>query len=182
MTIDGANFRIWEPRPYTRDGNKIWYSSKFQGAGLRYEVGICIRTGDIVWFNGPYPCGWGPDIKIFNQKLKILLQTFEKVMADRLYRFNLKCYTKCSVEKYQDKKKKILTPEYEAISLALARHEAINGRMKRFNCLSKVYRNDRNKHHLIFMAVATLVQINMVNGNPPFETHEYDVHISTRKY
>ena len=48
MTIDSADFRIWEPRLFDCDCSKIWYSSKFQGAGVRYEVGICIRTGDII--------------------------------------------------------------------------------------------------------------------------------------
>ena len=82
MTVDSSDFCIWEPRPYCRTRNAIWFLPKFKGAGLRYEVGVCIQTGDIVWFNGPYPCGWGPDIKIFNQKLRHLLLPYEKVMAD----------------------------------------------------------------------------------------------------
>ena len=116
------------------------------------------------------------------KKLKNLLQPFEKVMANRLYRYNSKCYTNCNVEKYLNNSKKIRNLEYEAISLASARHESINRKMKNFFFLKKVYQNDTNKHHLIFMAVTTLVQLDMVNGNHPFETHEYDVNISSRKY
>ena len=85
MTLDGTDFQIWEPRPYCRTGNKIWFSPKFKGAGLQYELGVGIQSSDIVWVNRPYPCGWGPDIKIFNQKLKQLLSPMEKVMADRNY-------------------------------------------------------------------------------------------------
>lgn len=31
---------------------------------MRYEIGICIRTGFIVWKNGGYPCGAYPDLKL----------------------------------------------------------------------------------------------------------------------
>ena len=62
-----------------------WYSHKFKGAGLCYEVGICIQTGDIVWFNGPFPCGEWPDLKIFRSKLKGKLPPGELVEADQGY-------------------------------------------------------------------------------------------------
>ena len=100
MSIDGTDFWINKPRPFDRDQNKFWFSPNFHGPGLRYEVGITIHTGDIVWFNGPYPCGWGPDLKIFNQCLKLLLKPLEKIMADRNYKPSSKPYTKESVDKY----------------------------------------------------------------------------------
>ena len=65
MTVDGADFPIWEPRPYCKVGNAIWYSPKFKGAGLRYELGVCIQTGDIVWINGPFCPGNWNDVEIF---------------------------------------------------------------------------------------------------------------------
>ena len=139
MTVDGSDFRIWEPRPYCRTRNAIWYSSKFKGAGLRYEVGVCIQTGDIVWFNGPYPCGWGPDIKIFNQKLQHLLLPYEKVMTDQNYRFGTKYYTRCNVVKYVDRERDIKIRKYMVISRALAQHEVINERMKEFGILCNIY-------------------------------------------
>ena len=53
MTVDGTDVMIWEPTPFS----KMWYSHKFHGAELRYEIGMCIQTGDIVWVNGPFKCG-----------------------------------------------------------------------------------------------------------------------------
>ena len=52
VTVDGTDFRIQEPIPF----NRRWYSKKFNGPALRYEVGISINTGYIVWFNGPLVC------------------------------------------------------------------------------------------------------------------------------
>ena len=164
---------IWEPRPYNRDLNKIWFSQKSHGAGVRYELGICIKTGDICWYNGPFPCGWGPDIKIFNQKLKGMLLPFEKIMADRNYKNSTRAYTKCHVTKYLDEVRRIKTPEYDAMAKALARHENINGWFKEFGCLSQVYRNDRSKHHILFTAIAAIIQIEMHNGRSAFEANDY---------
>ena len=60
MTIDGTDFRIREPTNF----DKKWYTPKFHGPGVRYEVGIAIQTGWIVWINGPYPCGTPADLTI----------------------------------------------------------------------------------------------------------------------
>ena len=51
VTIDGIDMRC-EMR-----FNKTFYSHEFNGNGLRYEVGVCIATGDIVWISGPFRCG-----------------------------------------------------------------------------------------------------------------------------
>lgn len=44
VSLDGADFKIEEPTPFSPK----WFSHKFKGPGLRYEVGLCIRTGYIV--------------------------------------------------------------------------------------------------------------------------------------
>jgi hypothetical protein len=51
--LDGTDFRIQEPSPFDRK----WFSHKFHGPGLRYEVALSIKTGNIVWVNGGVPCG-----------------------------------------------------------------------------------------------------------------------------
>jgi hypothetical protein len=74
VTVDGTDLQIYEPTPFS----KKWYSHKFRAAGLRYEVAVCIQTGDIVWFHGPFPCGEWPDLKIFRDGLKKVLAPGEK--------------------------------------------------------------------------------------------------------
>ena len=40
-----------------------WFSHKFKGPGVQYEVGLGIQSGDIIRLNGPFPCGKWSDIK-----------------------------------------------------------------------------------------------------------------------
>ena len=82
VTVDGTDFCIYEPTPFW----SIWRSHKFNGPGLRYEVAVCIQTGDIVWINGPFPCGRYPDLNIFCLGLKHMLLEWEMVEADGGYR------------------------------------------------------------------------------------------------
>ena len=64
MSIDGTDVKINEPLPF----HLIWWSHKHNSAGLCNEIGVCIQTGHIVWFNGPFPCGI-PDLLIFDLSL-----------------------------------------------------------------------------------------------------------------
>ena len=61
MSVDGTDFRIQNPTQFW----KGWYSFKFKGPGVRYEVALSIQSADIVWVNGPFPAGAWPDINIF---------------------------------------------------------------------------------------------------------------------
>ena len=51
ISVDDTACRIMEPAPFS----PAWFSHKFHGPGLRYEVGISISSGYIVWINGPFP-------------------------------------------------------------------------------------------------------------------------------
>ena len=65
--------------------NKGWFSYKFKKAGVRYEICLCIKTGHIVWINGPYPCGDYNDITIFRLALIHELGENERVECDDGY-------------------------------------------------------------------------------------------------
>ena len=91
VTVDGTDFRI---ERQTGNG-KSWYSHKFHGSGLRYEVGVSILEGNIVWINGPYPCGDYPDISIFRLSLLNFLENGERVEADDGYIGEAPKYIKC---------------------------------------------------------------------------------------
>lgn len=82
MTVDGTDFAICEPAPFS----SRWFSHKFKGPGLRYEVAVSIIGGDIVHTNGPFPCGAWPDIKVFRSVLMNKLAPGEMVEADNGYR------------------------------------------------------------------------------------------------
>ena len=79
MSLDGTDYPVAEHGPR-------FSSHKFtKKSGVRYEVGICLRTGDCVWINGPFPAGAYPDITIFREGLMTELDDSERVEADDGY-------------------------------------------------------------------------------------------------
>ena len=84
ISIDGTDVRISQQGPAI-PGNPF-SSFKFKGkCGLRYEIGVDILAGNIVWVNGPYAAGKYPDIKIFRSGLAHWLDEFKRVEADNGY-------------------------------------------------------------------------------------------------
>lgn len=156
VTVDGVDFPIREPTGF----DKKWYSHKSQGAGLRYELGVCIKTGDIVEFHGPFPCGSFPDLKIFCCAMKCKLGRGEHVIADRGYRGDMKVCTPYGPT--SDRHLKMM-------NIARARHETINGRLKKWDILGMLYHHNKHKHHLVFRSVIVLEQVKIENGHSPFQ-------------
>jgi hypothetical protein len=63
MSIDRTNFCILQ-KGAAATGNAFG-SHKYAGkSALRYELGIDILAGNLVWVSGPYPAGKWNDIKI----------------------------------------------------------------------------------------------------------------------
>lgn len=163
MTIDGIDLQINEPTQF----DPLWFSHKFNGPALRYEVGVSIQTGWIVWIHGPFPAGDFPDIEIFRLGLYDLLAPNERVEADMGYSGDDKTRNpndfNDNIEwRYQKGK-------------ARARHEAVNGKMKQFKILSSVFIGNRNRHYIIFNAIAAIVQSEIFEGRIVFELANYDV-------
>ena len=63
MSVDGTDFKINQPQNF----DKKWFSNKFKGPGLRYEIALNIQTGNIIWTHGSFPPGAYKDLA---QKLK----------------------------------------------------------------------------------------------------------------
>ena len=83
ITVDGTDFKIKELKTFS----PTWYSQKHNGPGLQYEVGICIHTGWIVWFNGPYCPGEYSDLKLAREcGLHDCLDDRERYCADGTYK------------------------------------------------------------------------------------------------
>ena len=75
---DGTDFEIEEPHPF----NRKWMTHKRKRAALKYEVGVSIYSGDIVWLHGPHR-GAKHDITIFKEGLQNALEEGEMVEADQ---------------------------------------------------------------------------------------------------
>ena len=151
-SVDGTDFQIYQWKPFWTG----WYSHKFKGPGVRYEVALCIMTGQIVWVHGPFPCGKWPDIKIFRAGMKHILNEDEKVIADLGYRGE-----DC-----------IVLPTGDTSLLAntvRGRQEHVNKRFKQWQILHRVFRHDVQKHQPVFMAIAVITEVTLENGEPLFQ-------------
>lgn len=157
ISVDGTDFRI--PQQYPK---KPYYSYKYNGPGLRYEVAVCIRTGEIVWINGPFNPGQFMDLMVFRLGLKQkLLFAGEKAQADGIYA----CETRT-----------IIAPnEFDGAAVqrlkddVRARHETVNKRLKQFGILKRIFRQELCKHKAAFTAVAVITQIAIRNGEELYE-------------
>ena len=152
VTVDCSDFQIEEPAPF----NHKWFSHKFRGPGLRYELAVSLRGGDIVWAHDPFPCGSWPDLSIFRKTLKNLLLSNECVIADRVHG-DEKCKLRCDYE------------GADIAKLARARHETANRCLKQFRVLVSWYRHSLRKHSMCFHAVANLTQLAIERGETLFE-------------
>lgn len=161
MTVDGTDFRIQEQRPFSRG----WYSQKFNGPAVKYELAICIKTGDIVAFCGPFR-GGEHDLSIFRFRLKDALLPYERVIGDKGYRGDLKVVTPYlyDCESAQHRR---------AMAVLRARHETINRRFKTYGALHDIWRHDVHKHHIVFKSCGVLSQIIHENGREAFQVTGY---------
>ena len=158
MTVDGTDFLIEEPQPF----DEKWFSHKFKHAGLRYEIAVNIKTGWIVWVNGPFAAGSYDDLTIFRSALLQELMPGERVETDQGYRGEIACSRPSDYVTDEEKWMK---------SKAMARHENINGRLKRFNILTHRYRGDRNRHGDFVRAIAAIVQFDIRSGFGVYQVH-----------
>lgn len=148
VTLDGTDFRIREPKPF----NKKWYSHKFRGPGTRYELGLSLVEGDIVWASVGFPCREWNDLAIAKD-LYVSYARKEITLADKGY---------------------ILKPFFKQPSNAiekklLAQHETVNGRIKEFAILGNRFRHPLKKHPTVFHAVVNIIQVSVSNGEQLFE-------------
>lgn len=128
-SVNGTDCSIYEATPFSGK----WYSHKLKSSGLRYEVGTDIGEGNIVWILGPFPYESDLDLSIFRIYLKTLLHTNERVITDNRY-IDEKC-----LNRSQD-------PGSLAglVGRIRARHEATNGRMKKFRAVSQQFRHENS--------------------------------------
>ena len=164
MTIDGVDFEILEPWPFSGK----WYSHKFNGPGLRYEIGICIKTGDAVSYTGPFECGTWPDLSIFRSRLKHMLGPCEHVVADKGYRGDLKVFTEDQAISFEHQ---------HCMNVARGRHETFNGRMKAWGILKQIFRHNIDKHHIAFRSVIVIEQLRQDAGHKVFQVSDLDDHV-----
>ena len=161
ISIDCTDYLISEPQPF----NEKFYSSKFNHAALRYEIGVALYSSNIVWASGPHLPGVKNDLIIYRESLKhALIANNEMAFADAGYGGEPKTI--------QEKGRGTKEERYVA-TRARARHETVNRRMKEWNSLSSQFRHNKGydvtNHGLVFDAVLVLTQLSISFNNSLFE-------------
>ena len=167
ITVDCTDCPVFEPWPF----DKHMYSHKMNGPALKYEVDVSIKTGSIVWINGPF-CAGTRDVEIFNNALVNELAEDEVVEVDGGYGGIINGRLPRQGIDSQERKEK---------SVARGRHEAINGRLKVFAVLTTHFRHmGKNreemmqKHKICFNAITVITQLKFEGGDKTFDV-KYDV-------
>ena len=149
----------------------MWFTHKFKGPGLRYEIALGIISGDIVWCNGPFPAGLHNDWDIFNNRgLRDSLEEHERVEADNGYKDGDPEVTKTPSGITHKAEKK------EFRNRVRARQETVNKRVKQWGVMgndSQAFRHDMDRHQSCFHAVLVITQLAIENGEPLFDVSEY---------
>lgn len=137
--------------------------------GLRYEIALCILTGEICWVNGPWPCGLYNDWKIFNEcGLRSFLEEHERVEADNGYKAGDPEVVKTPNGVFHPEEKK------EIRNRVRARQETVNSRFKNWKILSERFRHKIEDHSKVFNSIAVITQFELkYNNHPLFSVVEY---------
>ena len=69
---------------------------------------------------------------------------------------------------------KTITDSSSMFTLIRARHETVNGRFKKYNCLKVPWRHDILQHSMCFCAAAVLTQIAIKNEDVLFDVDYID--------
>jgi hypothetical protein len=161
-SFDCVDSPVQEPWPF----DKAMYSEKFNGPGYKYEIGISIRNCDIVRLNGPFKAGKA-DCTIFHENgTKDALCDDECIEVDRGNQGHDKLKTPNIAQSREDRIQK---------SNVRARHEIVNGWLKKFKIIDDVFRHPLERHSIAFTAVAVVVQLKFELEQRLYDV-EYNAH------
>jgi hypothetical protein len=147
--------------------SKPFWSYKFQKNGVRYEVELLIKTGDICWWNGPYKPGVWNDGMIFKDALVSMLEYGERCETDGGYWDGAPKFVKCPKGVWGESGKHAMQQKMRS------KQEEVNKRLKNWAILVTPYRHDLKLHQTVFVAVIALLQLSF-EYNPLFSVEYND--------
>ena len=161
LSVDGTDFCV------AKSYKKPYYSYKFKKSGFLYKVALCIKTGNICWWAGPYLLGIWNDNMIFQDGLVHFLEAGERCEMDDGYQGSAPLYAKCPgvIEANLDKA--------EMQQRVRNRQETVNKRFKNWAILSTPYPHQLLEHQTVFGAIVVLTQLSLAK-NPLFQVDYND--------
>ncbi|KAL7564393.1 hypothetical protein ACA910_001540 [Epithemia clementina (nom. ined.)] len=84
VSVDGVDMKTWEKKHPLFPVNRRTFSNKFNHGGVKYELGIGVWSGNLVWINGPFR--WGVhDLTVFCHGLLNKLADGKMAIANKGY-------------------------------------------------------------------------------------------------
>lgn len=150
LTVDGTDCRINEPTPFS----KKWYSVKFGGPAVKYEIGIDM-AGNICWVSKLYR-GGKSDLSIYQSPggLRDHMPPNRLAQADDGYKDG-DDHTITRIYYTDPHELRVLKRR------ALCRHEKVNGFFKKFVAFGETWIHGVEKHETAFHACAVLAQLSI---------------------
>jgi hypothetical protein len=166
LTVDGTHCMVMERQTRSLSKDTKYYSHKFAGPGLSYEMALHLYECRIIHIRGPGKGGKN-DKTTFREELMGKIPAGSKGIADNGY---IADDLRDSLAFSNNRLPRHIRKLYQR---AKARHETLYSRMKSFRVLAQKFRckhySDRDtKHKTCFEAVAVIVQYQFENGAPLF--------------
>lgn len=168
-SVDGVDCLVQEQRRHlapSRNGRFVrvdpaFFSFKYRHAALRYNVVVALRLPLIVNVHGGVPASQS-EIGLARRHLVPIVEMNEVMLADNAYSGEQLFLAK---PRRGQGGSLWNPPNYftRAHGRALARHELVNGFLKRYRVLTAVFHHRPviERHRLCFLAVCNLVNIKM---------------------
>jgi hypothetical protein len=166
VSVDGTDFKIWEPKHPTLPIDKGYCSHKFNHAAVKYEIVLSVNQSKCVLINGPFRGGMH-DLDMVRAagglKEKMNGAIGKKAIADRGYKSSKPDEQFLSTPDRMDP-----AELYNFKSRVRLRHETFNGRLKKYGSLQQTFRHGKHKHKKVLEAICVIVQYQMDNGSELF--------------
>ncbi len=173
VSVDGVHCRIREVR---KDLSAKWFDHNSHGAGLAYENGIPIQSGNLVWIKGPFPASTH-DFTIFRGEVEedeTLTKNADPAQPQAPA-------PECLRDKIKDGQRTVGDTGYRGErpgdshevkkfkARVKSRQETFNGRIKWFNVLNTAFPHAISRHQECFESVCVAAQYDIENEHPLFE-------------
>ena len=158
FTVDGVHFWTKEFSLADIPFDSKRYSQKNNHAGLAYEVALALSESLIIWTSGPFKAGTG-DITIYKKKGGLMEKVPESCLGIADNGYNARNIAKPNSLDDPDVK--------DFKSRARSRQEAINSRIKAYQCFAQRFRHNEEKHELLFTAACVTLNYDMKDGGRP---------------
>ncbi len=161
LSVDGTDFRV------AKSYEKPLYSYKFKKSSLRYEVALCVKTGDICWWAGPYlPDLWN-DNMIFQDGIVHHLEPGERCETNDGYCGSAPNYAKLPTLVAEDPVRATIQQRVRN------RQETVNKHFKNWAILATPYCHQLPEHQIVLGAIVVLTQLSLAE-NPLFQVEYND--------